>query len=344
MAVVKYSIVRSIYLNLKKWLYSKLFSQLGVRFKYKLIEGIILTKFRDKLIHKMQYPQSVCNAGILQNGGQVLSIVKNQTFSFCKEIGVSLSLNTKTYGQKDLKRLYKIDFSSDWSVNKLNKVHAKVDNIVIDDDGGLEDSRLFRYRDEVWMYATVSGHTKDCWPCIGKLHGSHVTLKRPKYNVSSPQKNWMPFEVDTIMYLEYSVNPHVVLSYDPKTAECKLVGNTIYLEGFHGLEVHGGAPAVRYDADYFLGVANTQERFWYQERYYAAIFYLFETMPPFRVTHVSRPIRIGGYKERIRYVVGMFISKNQNSLILSLGVCDCDNFVIKVKLSDIWKELGCKIR
>lgn len=334
-----YSRARRIYLDVKVWLYRKAFSLAGVRFTYRLIKGRELAKYRDKLIHSMHYPQSVSNAGILCEEGGFLSVVKNQTFSFFKEIGISLPSNTLPGSQEDLKRLYRVDFDSDWSVKKLNKIQATIDGLIVGDNAGLEDARLFRYKGEVWMYATLSGHTKQCWPCIGRLHNNEVTLVRPKYDVESPQKNWMPFEANGNLYLEYSVNPHIVLSYDPESAECTLVGNTSCRENVPALQMHGGAPAIWCDSGHFLGLANTQEYFWYQKRYYAALFYLFEATPPFRVTHISRPIRIGSYKERIRYVAGMSMLSNRCSLIISIGIGDCDNCIVELKLSDIWKEL-----
>jgi hypothetical protein len=289
----------------------------------------------------MHYPQSVTNSGILCEADGFLSVVKNQTFSFCDEIGVNLSSDSWKDGLDDLKRLYRVDFNFDWSVNKLNKIQADIGGLVIGDNEGLEDARLFRYNDDVWMYATLSGHTKQCWPCFGRLNGNKVTLSKPKYHVEPPQKNWMPFEAAGKLYLEYSVNPHIVLSYDPRSSECFLVGNTSYKENTPSLQLHGGAPAIRYDNGRYLGVANTQEYFWYQERYYAAQFYLFEATPPFKVTHVSKPMRIGSYKERIRYVAGMSILNDRRSVIISLGIGDCDNAIFELKINDIRNELDC---
>ncbi|MCH8084225.1 MAG: hypothetical protein IH885_08310, partial [Myxococcales bacterium] len=141
--------------------------------------------------------------------------------------------------------------NSDWSVKKLSKIQATIDNLIVGDNEGLEDARLFCYKGDVWMYATISGHTKKSWPCIGRLYNNEVTLLRLKYDVESPQKNWMPFEVNGNLYLEYSVNPHIVLSCNPQTAECALVSNTAYQSNGSALQTHGGAPPVLIDADHF---------------------------------------------------------------------------------------------
>ena len=63
----------------------------------------------------------------------------------------------------------------------------------------------------------------------------------------------MPFEYNGLLYLEYSINPHIVLSYNPQTTQCSEVGRGKLNEALSRFQVHGGAPALRYNENNFLG-------------------------------------------------------------------------------------------
>ena len=254
-------------------------------------------------------------------------------------MGIKLAGKEQFKGKEHLKQLYRVDVDQFWNINKIRKIESTLGGVTVGADQGLEDARLFAYGNNVWMCATIGGHTKNSWPVFGMLEEDRVRLGRPVYAKTSPQKNWMPFVLNGQLYLEYSINPHIVLSFDPLTGQCIEIAQGRINAQLARFEIHGGAPALRYTASSYLGLANTQERFWYQERYYGAVFYLFNAEPPFTITHMSRPLRIGSRKERVSYAAGMLFSGDRNSLLVSIGLCDCDNIIVSLSIKDIMAKL-----
>jgi hypothetical protein len=172
------------------------------------------------------------------------------------------------------------------------------------------------------------------WPLLGVLKKDAVLLRSAVANFSTPQKNWMPFEYDDCLYLEYSIQPHVILRIDMNSAECTEAYRSTVDSSFPNY-LHGGAPPLRLNDDYFLGVGNSQHLYWFQDRYYAAVFYLFEAKPPFRVIKASPPLRVQSRVERIQYLCGLAFGENRDTLILSVGICDCDNRFVLVSLDEV---------
>ena len=319
--------------------YKLAFRHIGSRWSYLQLKGKVLVAFRDAMLTSMRYHQSLCNAGLIREEGMYVCVVKNQTFSFCNEMKGIVADTLGNHSDKDLKCLFRAEFSTEWALEDVQEIRAQVNGINVGNEDGLEDARLFRFLGNVWMYATVNGHNKTSWPVLGRLEENHAVLRKPKYEVPTPQKNWMPFEWNNRLYLEYSVNPHIVLRYHIDTDKCVCAGSNPVVCGFAIFEIHGGAPALRYDEDNFLGLANTQERFWYQERYYGAVFYLFDAKPPFRINRMTKPFRIKGRSERINYITGMEFSEERDHLILSIGVSDCDNVVVCLPMSSVLNAL-----
>ena len=155
------------------------------------------------------------------------------------------------------------------------------------------------------------------WPLLGALCHDTIDLRSPIANFSRPQKNWMPFEYERNLYLEYSIQPHVVLKFNPATAECTEQHSTMPTSKRLPDYLHGGAPALRLNDDYFLGVGNSQHLYWFQERYYAAMFYLFEAKPPFRIIKVTSPLRMQSRVERIQYVCGLAFGEFTSACVAS---------------------------
>ena len=149
---------------------------------------------------------------------------------------------------------------------------------------------------------------------LGTLGKDAIFLRSAVAKFSAPQKNWMPFEYDKCLFLEYSIQPHVILSFDPDSAECTEAYCTALEWGAFPNYLHGGAPPLRLNDDYFLGVGNSQHLYWFQDRYYAAVFYLFEAKPPFRVVKATPPLRVQSRVERIQYICGLAFGENKQTL------------------------------
>ncbi len=295
---------------------------------YPIIGGRVCAQYRSLFGDKVKHPQSICNAGLLKVGGLWITVFKNQTFTVDPAA-------RKKYSDNDpaLKQLYRASFSEDWIVQDVSPLYAEQDGEKIGESQGFEDARLFFYRDEIWCCATLGGHQISAWPCFGRLQGPAVELLLPDLGVDPPQKNWMPFEVNGQLYLEYSISPRRILQYAPESGVIAFETGSEQ-DWFDGI-IHGGAPAVRLSEAYFLGVANVQRLFWYQERYYAAVFYLFEAQPPFRVKYATPLTRVVSTKDRVQYVTGMVLDESKEHLFLSFGVNDYDNWVVSVNVARI---------
>ena len=326
--------IRRILLNrVKIPLYRLWFQQVRSRFDYPMIRGRTHATFRALFSGIVQYPQSICNAGLVKVGDRWLSVFKNQTFTIEPAAGELNSGMTDS----NLKRLYFAEFDEDWQVNTMGPLQVTDGGRAVSDDQCLEDARLFSFKGETWMCATMGGHHKSAWPYFGPLRNGQVEILRPQLDVKPPQKNWMPFECQGHLYLEYTVSPRRILRYDPEAGSLSFEAGEE--QAWYSGTIHGGAPAVRLSEKYFLGVANAQRLFWYQERYYAAVFYLFEARPPFRVHSATRPLRLNTRKERVQYVTGMVLDEKAQKLFLSFGLNDYDNKIISFDVSQITRRL-----
>src|SRR5262249_54766468 len=152
----------------------------------------------------------------------------------------------------------------------------------------IEDVRLFARKDSIIAFANGNG----AWPLLGKLEGYSIFLRSAVGNFTAPEKNWMPFEYSNDLYLEYSIQPHRILKFDVESAICCDFYCTNLESGSVPKPLHGGAPPLRLNENYYLGVGNSQHLYWFQDRYYAAVFYLFEAKPPFRLVRASPPLRV----------------------------------------------------
>src|SRR5262245_66275885 len=188
------------------------------------------------------------------------------------------------------------------------------------------------YRDSILAFANVGNGNG---PLLGVLKEDTVLLRSAVANVSAPQKNWMPFEYEECVYLEYSIQPHVILRFDPDSAQCTQAYCTTAQPASFPSYLHGGAPALRLNDDLFLGVGNSQHSYWFQDRYYAAVFYLFEAKPPFRIVKATPPLRVQSRIERIQYICGLAFGEDRHTLTLSIGICDCDNRFVLVSLDQV---------
>ena len=308
---------------------------------YPLIQGKTLQSLRRVTKDRVELQESISNAGFIPASGGYISVAKNQRFSYGDEIGEgeSRELAHKRLTDDGERILYRIDFDGNWCIKALQKLTVVVDGRKIDPVRLIEDIRLIVYRDSILAFANVANGNG---PLLGVLKKDTILLRSAVANVSAPQKNWMPFEYEECVYLEYSIQPHVILRFDLDSAECKQAYCTTaesasfpsYVHGGPSY-LHGGAPALRLNDDFFLGVGNSQHLYWFQDRYYAAVFYLFEAKPPFRVVKATQPLRVQSRVERIQYICGLAFGEDKQSLILSIGICDCDNRFVLVSLDQV---------
>lgn len=321
--------IRSRLLPYKAAVYRSWFRVIESRRAYPVIAGRRLQSLRGAVLRRVEFSESICNAGMVGTDDGYMCVAKNQRFS----LAISHSQSSKSGLSDEEKLLYLVNFDHQWQLTSCNSLNVFVDGALTCPSSGVEDVRLLRYAEGILAYATNRGNRRSAWPLLGALEGVDLILRSIDAPYAAPQKNWMPFVFDGVIYLEHSIHPRIVLRYCPESTSCELAGSaSLDCSHFDGLEIHGGAPAVRINDRYFLGVGNSQRRFWYQERYYAPMFYLFEARPPFRIVRVSKPVRLASRLERVQYVCGMALNQDRRMLTLSYGVSDYDNHFVEVPL------------
>lgn len=325
-------------MTIKRYLARQYFQHVGSNRAYPLVRGCTTLTLREITRDRVQFKESVCNAGLISTATGYTCVAKNQRFSFCNELHGS---DQRKLGSPDkslddgARALYRIDFDLRWGTPSIRRLSINLDGKTVDPVIFIEDVRLVTHGDSILAFANGNG----AWPLLGTLEDDTLVLRTAVADFVAPQKNWMPFEYEGRIYLEHSIQPHVILNYDPESASCTEIHRTS-LEGYPVPAIlHGGAPALRLNDDYFLGVGNSQHLYWFQERYYAAVFYLFEAKPPFRVVKATRPLRVQSRRERIHYISGLALGEDQRSLILSIGICDCDNRIVQVLVEDVLSQL-----
>lgn len=318
--------------TMKTYLARQIFRHYASKKSFQRIDGDTLCSLREALRGKVEFPESVCNAGLASTAEGHVCVAKNQRFSYCDELeGRSSGPGLGTRTDDGFRALYRVDFDLEWRIKSIRKLTVILNGQTVDPAIFVEDVRLMPFKGSLVAFANGNG----AWPLLGELEEDVISLRSVVAAYSPPEKNWMPFEHQGHAYLEYSVNPHVILKFDPRTHACVEAYRTQPAASAIPGMVHGGAPPLRLSDDYFLGVGNSQRLYWFQDRYYAAVFYLFEAKPPFRVVRASPPVRIQGRSERIQYICGMAFGADKQHLVLSMGVCDCDNRLVLVPLSRI---------
>jgi len=334
--------LRSRVVQYKALAYRFWFQCVGNRRASPIINGRVLQTLREAVLPLLEYQESVCNAGMLSTKDGWICVAKNQRFSLAHELKRRAPWSRQPPQiMDDSKLLYGLRFDSHWKLQSCKRLNVLVDGRKTMPSDGVEDVRLFIFGNGIWAYATGSGNRRSAWPLIGSLSEEGLELRSVVAPYNPPQKNWMPFVLDGIIFLEYSIRPHTVLQFDPKSSRCEFSGtSSVEHPGFEDLELHGGAPAIRLNDEFFLGVGNSQRRFWYQERYYAPVFYIFEAAPPFAIVRMSQPVRLLSRRERVQYVCGMILSPDRQTLTISYGIADHENCFVAIPLSDVLKLAG----
>ena len=152
------------------------------------------------------------------------------------------------------------------------------------------------------------------------------------------EKNWCPFDYEGNPYFIYADNPRVVWSPFRKQA---ILSNQ-NLEWEYG-PIRGGTPAIKYGDSYiafFHSALNLKggESEWQNGRLYYMGAYVFESKPPFRVTHITKhPIMRGdGYHKNpqhqgiLEVVFPAGVVESNDSFFVSMGINDGCTGVIRV--------------
>ena len=160
------------------------------------------------------------------------------------------------------------------------------------------DPRLLKIDDTIYIIFSSSGQTDP-----HSLISSHLNLctidysevgvtvsNRISLNVSFQQnweKNWVPFNYKNMIYLEYTINPQVVIIPYLMDGSCKASSrNSQNIHWPYGI-IRGGTPALPIEEDY-LGFFHSSKIDSKTNKYtYYVGAYIFSNDPPFNLKKVS---------------------------------------------------------
>ena len=212
-------------------------------------------------------------------------------------------------------------------------------------DNGIEDPRVFKYKNEHWGIANSLGHKEQKYKCINtmcifKLSDIQNTF-RLLYHPENPkliQKNWSPFVYNDKLYCEYTINPHVIYEINTETGS---INNIIHSDNnfdfnIKGGRLSGGTPAIlitHFRTPVYLSIGHVR----LVNNSYYHFFYIFENHPPFNIIGSSEIFKLDD-KELIQFVSGLSIDGDE--LHVSYGVNDKFN---KISVFNIY-EINNKIR
>ena len=214
---------------------------------------------------------------------------------------------------------------------------------------------------------------------IDGLLGPAIKLRPPAgWPVHRFEKNWVPFLHNGILYLSYSLEPHVILRCDgavrgvpdpnpPELVVCTQAYRSSNPEAWrpteglfrnlnqprHAKGGRGGSPLILVPglmgntafASAYLGIAHFHPPdFHKQAPSYWHFFYAVQTRPPFRVSAVSPPFRFvssrrwTGRADRIQFAAGLQLL-SRGRLAITYGISDMLAMQTSLTLSLVSKLL-----
>lgn len=273
------------------------------------------------------------NCGLVKDqSGTYVGVFKNCTYNFCEEMSIKVPQNLEPMKVV----LYKLCFD-DFSRRPTPIALRIVLESVPYEPGELfvEDVRLFLFRGEVWAIAALNGHENTSWPVMGKIEGDVFHCKKLLLAACEPpQKNWSPFILNDRIYVEISINPHIVAEVDEESGRCVPLRAGSFVRR-NDYSYRGGAITFLPNIG-FLGLGHFFIKPKNSLRHYFSFFYLFDAERNLHITKVSLPIKFDA-RHRIEFVSGLVCSGD--SLLVSYGVNDCDNLFVRISLSDALETL-----
>lgn len=150
------------------------------------------------------------------------------------------------------------------------------------------------------------------------------------------EKNWAPFDYEGLPHFIYSDNPRVI--WNPYRQQATISGQAL---SWNYGTIRGGSPAIPYQGKYitfFHSARNTTESGWSDGRLYYMGAYVFESKPPFRVTHITKEPLIRGeelynnpqHPGLILVVFPAGVIESNDSFFVSMGINDACTGVLRI--------------
>ena len=310
-----------------------------------VVPGDELGALRSQLVGRPEVPYraGISNGGLVRFGDGYLAVVKNNTYHFCGECGIEADYGPDHRPTRAL--LLQVTLDAALKVTRVAPLRLSRRGALVEDAEDLyEDARLVSFEDTVWVSFNhvPKGRQFASMPVIGRLDPASATMhiaESPLRELGPPQKNWIPFAAAGRLYLQYSVNPHVVYEIDPQSAAPRRSYATSFRSPYFSLRgpfYRGGTPLVPFQ-DGLLGVAHSHV-FRGEQRHYRSYFYVVEPTPPFAVTRFGMPVKLLR-GDRIQFVSALLHDPARERFIVSCGVEDCDNLFAALAPSAILATL-----
>ena len=286
----------------------------------------------------------IYNPSILNDNGKILytarisgnrnntTLIKN--FNYKSNININREFNNNLHNFEDSSIIIweKEDDFQIRSPFKKNNLNLKANF------QGIEDPRLFKYLNDIWIYAHYRGNIDNSFvhrPIIFKLSDMKIIYLTCSLTTNNKmEKNWMPFVYENKLFFEYSIDPHIIILCDINTGHCKEIYKT-YTEIKFSKNIGGGAPSqlINYNGTQcFLGVGHTRHK----GRF--SFFYLYENKPPFKIFKRTEEFKIdNNEKIKVEFTSGLTVV--DNLVTITYGINDCCGAISKFKLTNIIENM-----
>lgn len=235
-----------------------------------------------------------------------------------------------------------IELNNAGEIQKLELLNFDSEDFTICSNRGIEDPRIFIFKNELWGIGNCLGYKDQKIKCINtmcifKLSNPKDTLKLLYHeNNNIIQKNWSPFEYDNKLYCEYSIDPHVIYEINPNTGnnnniiksssdfQFKILSTKGRLSG-------GSSPILisHFKTKVYLNIGHVR----LVNHSYYHFFYMFERHPPFNIIGMSEIFKLETLNERIQFACGLSI---QDDIVhISYGINDKSNMISTFNIYDI---------
>ena len=209
---------------------------------------------------------------------------------------------------------------------------------------GPEDPRIIELNNEIIVIYNDSFDNDKIRLFLYNFTTKNNVLLNYQYS-NNIEKNWSPFIYKNILYVSYSINPHIILKVNIQNGDCQKIYENPKFNS--PLKIYGGTPSIYIkESNFYLGIAhlNIQGLFGWKRIYYC-VSYIFSPEPPFQIQKISK---IFTFKKRNNYVdllelhivdFPIGLQKINDFLYISLGLNDTESNLIKINYQDFINQV-----
>lgn len=197
----------------------------------------------------------------------------------------------------------------------LSKNPPKIDDLCMQYYNGIEDVRIIKNDDSLYLIGNYHDYNENT--------NAMIVLKIPlkefpnmitgpeviplTYSPGVREKNWIPFIYNNKVLFVYSIEPHVILTWDEKTGQCREACRSSNSRVPASLR---GSSQARIVGDRYWAFVHKKVKLYRYDTY----MYTFETIHPFRIKEVTRPFVIepkSKWNRDVQFVSGFDIVNDE---------------------------------